>query len=80
MRVARLSILAKATGHPGLIGEALSLLRLAATLPPGRDIPSLAQQGGEKGDTSALVPVQEAVEALRSASPCIRREIQELDE
>lgn len=80
VRVARLSILAKATGQPGLIGEALSLLRIAAVLPKGRDIPALAQQAGEKGDNSALVPVQEAVEALRSASPCIRREIQELDE
>ena len=63
--VVKLLVPAKATGQPGLTGEALSLLRIAAALPPGREIPALVQRAGEKGDAAALVLVQEAVEARR---------------
>lgn len=77
----RLVALAEKSGHAGLAAEARGVRSMVLALPKGNEISEvILRMSGKGNEISEVVLMQEALSALRRAAPCIRREIQELDE
>ncbi|NJM36795.1 MAG: hypothetical protein HC845_02370 [Akkermansiaceae bacterium] len=73
-----IAALAKSSGKPGLIGEAAELQETLETAPDRDEISQAIFRGAPSSELIEELTI--TLEALKNAAPCIRREIQELDE
>ncbi len=73
-----IAAMAKSSGEVGLIEEAAKLQQILEAAPNRKEISKVVLR--RMPADGLIVELAEALDALRNAAPCIRREIQELDE